>query len=152
MVRKTTRPPQATVVTPGIARLADTAGVAAGVNTLNAITPGSLFGALGVAAGIETVEQAFGAGAIIVAVNHGLTRQPKWVMWFLRCKTAELGYSVGDEVAVVSCQAGTSWASWISSAQIGINFTTTPQLPNKGTGVYGAITVGNWRLVGRTLA
>lgn len=37
-------------------------------------------------------------------VAHGLGGVPRWVRWVLVCQTADLGYSVGDEVDVDSAQ------------------------------------------------
>ncbi|MDP3329429.1 hypothetical protein [Parvibaculum sp.] len=56
----------------------------------------------------ESAEIAFAPGASFRALAHGLGSRPMTVRSFLRCKTADLGYQVGDEVPVMISTGGTT--------------------------------------------
>lgn len=75
--------------------------------------------------------------------GHGLGGQPSMVHGVLVCKSAELGYSVGDEVstAVGVMSVGASATNvWVT-----INSSAGPfQLLNKSTGTAGNLTKANW--------
>src|SRR6267143_81974 len=88
-----------------------------------------------------------GAGTT-VTVAHGLGTVPRNVFVVERCKTAEFGYSIGDEViindhALVSIYADTT--------NVGIVvLTTTPvQIVRRDTFAAGALTLANWKYVVR---
>lgn len=90
-------------------------------------------------------------------LTHGLGSIPKLVQLRLVCKTAENGYSIGDEIL---------WGTAFSGADRGVSITlsateiiyrylnnTTPfNCPNKTTGAMANLTNGNWRLVVRAWA
>lgn len=86
--------------------------------------------------------------------SHGGPRKPDIFKVVLRCKTAELGYSIGDEVGVTDDADGStsgSNQSWASATQIGILITRTtsnpPVIRRKDTGASATITAANWVLV-----
>lgn len=106
----------------------------------------------------ESAEQTITlSGSLTLA--HGLGVEPKNVQFYLICKTAELGYSVGNKV---------HWGTQIFTNTVGSNtgFTTVVDatdirvrysgggfvIPNFNTGTYAAITNGNWRLIARAMA
>ena len=93
---------------------------------------------------------------IIVAVAHGRGSRPRWYQWSLRCKSAELGYSPGDEVQPITGNNATQLAqTWASEAQLGLsmNSGTYPlYVSAKGTGTMAAIALPfgkRWELVVR---
>lgn len=100
-----------------------------------------------------SAEQAFPAAATMVSVSHGLGAVPFSYSVHLRCKTAELGYAVGDEVQITSnidADGGRRNATSVNETSI----TFTPLinnyfLPVKNTAAPGNITAANWRLVFR---
>jgi len=82
-----------------------------------------------------------------VTATHGLGSVPKIYSACLRCKVAEAGYAVGDEVnlAIVN--------SYRTSTEISVIVTATVTLYNKTTGAYGStITSANWKVVFRAFA
>lgn len=56
----------------------------------------------------ESAEIAFAAGGASRVIAHGLGSVPKRVQAFLRCKTADMGYQVGDEIPVMLSTGGTT--------------------------------------------
>jgi hypothetical protein len=88
-------------------------------------------------------------------VAHGLGGYPDGFRAFLECKTAELGYSVGDRVYmnVAHYVAGVtlSLATIADGTNIRVRYgnNTLPSIPNKTTTGGGAtsITAANWKLV-----
>ena len=91
-------------------------------------------------------------GALWSAATGG-PRTPDLVQWVLRCKAVEGGYSVGDEIVILSVdQSDTSrmWTFWNSGATIKIMF-IGPGVPiaRTTTGTPFALTPANWRVVGR---
>lgn len=97
----------------------------------------------------ESPEQTITSGGV-VTLAHGLGAKPDMVRAFLVCKTAELGWSVGDEVSVDVLVAGGSTYNY----SVGFNATNIRAVCgssgcaiNNGTGVTSTITNANWRLV-----
>ena len=105
-----------------------------------------------VARRFESAEQAL---ATTVDVAHGLGAVPWGMRAIIRCKTADLGYAVNDEVDVTAVRhtsglvihaagADATNAFWRISSLPGL------QLPNKATpATVAAITPASWRLVFR---
>ncbi|MGH6879270.1 hypothetical protein [Hypericibacter sp.] len=90
------------------------------------------------------------AGALTLA--HGLGAKPQLRDVFLRCKTAEGGYSIGDEVVWPTGELGTAASSpsiVIDATNISVRYGSSMFVINKGTGASFGITVGNWRAVFR---
>ncbi len=89
-------------------------------------------------------------------LSHGLGTRPKLYGSYLICKTAQLGYSVGDEVPIDSggdnnnfgitvATTGASSLSWIVGDG-GI------RVLNKSTGIMTSITPASWRHIARAWA
>jgi archaellum component FlaG (FlaF/FlaG flagellin family) len=91
---------------------------------------------------------------------HGLGVKPKLIAAALICQTAELGYSINDEVEISTGQqdslANTRGLSVVPDAtNLNIRYgsqTTTFSLVRKDTGVAAAATNANWKLVMRAWA
>lgn len=101
-----------------------------------------------------SAEQTVTAGGTIT-LSHLLGVMPKFAQAFLICKTAELGYSVGDEVPV----SITISASSTFNYQLGLSATTIRAVcGNSGIGISNAAggstaaTPANWRLIVRAWA
>lgn len=97
------------------------------------------------------------AGALTLA--HSLGVLPKLYMAVIICQTAELGYSIGDEVQVNPSVHGSSAESRGLSlvpdaTNINVRFGsgTVMDVINKTTGGVGGITAANWKLVIRAWA
>ncbi|MER9755406.1 hypothetical protein NKJ46_18450 [Mesorhizobium sp. M0166] len=105
-------------------------------------------------ASFESAQQTItNAGALTLA--HGLGVQPKLYIALLQCATAELGYSIGDEIPLSSENSSNKGVSMVADAtSINVRFgSTTMSILNKTTGGgNGAFTNANWRLVVRAWA
>ncbi len=87
-------------------------------------------------------------------LTHGGSRVPDISRLVLRCKTAELGYSVGDEVDVTlhnHTMTDRGFNVWHSTTQTGYVWITglnvAPSLSHKTTGTMTTVTAANWRVV-----
>lgn len=93
-----------------------------------------------------------GAGTAISPLSHGLPGVPRQVRGVLVCLTAELGYSVGDEVPMENCYTNGAafliFTPSVSATTLSCIQTSaaTPALRAKSTGVDTAITTANWNL------
>lgn len=100
--------------------------------------------------GFESSEQTITADTT-TNVAHGLSAVPKIAFGILRCKTAELNYSVGDEVAMpfVAVQGGTDKGVSVGTDGTNVFFTVTDEIviPDKTSGTLSTITNANWRIV-----
>lgn len=95
----------------------------------------------------ESAEQAVATGVTTVA--HGLGAVPRELRAVFVCKTADLGYSVGDEVdaqALTTSSALTNIAVGANATNLFANIRTTIQLPRYDNQNVAAITTGSWRL------
>jgi len=82
-----------------------------------------------------------------VTATHGLGAVPKLYSVCLRCKTAEHGYAVGDEVNLEITNA------YRTSTDVSVRKNASITLYHKTTGVYDyTITNSNWKLVFRAFA
>lgn len=94
-------------------------------------------------------EQAIGSNGTNATWAHGLSGVPTTVRAVIRCKTAELNWSIGDEV-VVTQDRGDNYG-----IQFGANSTVVKWIIgsngidvfNYNTGTVAAITPGNWAIV-----
>lgn len=89
-------------------------------------------------------------------VSHSLGVQPRLVTVSLRCKTAELGHSVGDEVTNFSWRERTvnpasqnnmGYELIASSTQVGVTMASTFITILDASGVYQIITPSSWKFV-----
>lgn len=91
------------------------------------------------------------SAGLVVNVAHGLARTPGVVHYALRCKSAELGYSVGDEVnAELALNGGAPALQGGANATnvLLICASTTMSILRKDTFVAAVLTPGNWKIVG----
>lgn len=114
------------------------------------LAPGALF------ATYESAEQTITANGTL-SLTHGLGGKPRQVMASLVCQTAELGYSIGDEIVLLS-QVGnaldTGFAVTITATTIDVKFgaaAASIRVINKSTGAIASITNANWRMVMRAI-
>lgn len=101
----------------------------------------------------ESAEQTITVGGL-TTVAHGLSGKPRGVLVTVICKTAEHGYSVGDEVAVADTQFDAATTPDNRQATVGFdtggNMFVLPQkiaVYPKGGGAAQTITAANWRLI-----
>lgn len=101
------------------------------------------------------------SNAGLLTIAHGLGVKPKLYLVVLQCTTAELGYSIGDEVMAPQTRStasggGERGISMVPDAtNINIRYAATAspfELLNKTTGVVASATNANWRLVVRAWA
>jgi hypothetical protein len=89
-----------------------------------------------------------GVGGI---VSHGLRKRPEIVKSWLRCKSAELGYAVNDEVDLsVATAGGVGGMSVMSDASILRYSIGNPygiSINPRDGGAYQYVTPSNWRLL-----
>jgi len=102
----------------------------------------------------ESAEQTITLNTTIT-VAHGLARTPKDVQCFLRCKTAELGYAIDDEVnfSVNNASTGSSYNVNPNITRNGTNvitrITQNVTVITLSTGAIAPITLANWKVVFR---
>jgi hypothetical protein len=102
----------------------------------------------------ESAEQSVPGNGNRITLTHGLASTPKLMQVVLRCKTANLGWSVGDEIVLpgihnVSNDHGFTTAAnatQIKFAQFGDIYI---HQWNTGSQTEAAITANSWRLVFR---
>lgn len=103
----------------------------------------------------ESSEQTVPSVAGAVSVAHSLGAVPKLFSASLRCKTAEGGYSVGDEVDLELTYGNSSSRgghAFANSTNVGASMVGSTMILNKTTGSGLYITEANWRLVLRAFA
>ena len=100
-----------------------------------------------------SAEQVITAGGLLT-IAHGLGAEPKDVKFFLVCKTAELGYSVGDKLPWGDNQVTGSTArdgglqSKVDATNIYVRYGSSQSLlMNWSTGSYATFTNAYWRLI-----
>lgn len=126
----------------------------------SAQSAGMRWGDLNFSNSFESAEQTItAAGSLTIA--HGLGVKPKLIQCFLVCKTANLNYSVNDEVLInphfnERNAAGTQGMALVSDAtNINVRYGDQANifaLINKTTGAGADITAGSWRMVLRAYA
>jgi hypothetical protein len=87
-----------------------------------------------------------------ITIAHGLATLPKLLNVFIRNKTIEANYAVGDEASPFPYSNGISASGSVSwdSTNIYISFSGSGiQLNNKTTGVAFTVTPANWKIVAR---
>jgi hypothetical protein len=103
-------------------------------------------GILGNSPSYNSGEITYSAG--ITTVSHGLGRMPYFWRVHVRCKIAQNGYSVGDEIDVTNMVDGDGargYVSWASTTQIKYSIDTI-NLQNTNAD-YAGTTAANFRLV-----
>lgn len=144
--------PAASETVQGKVELATSAEVITGSDTARAVTPAGLKAALGISKFFDTGELAATADAGTTTA-HGLGGLPKLMYTFLRCKTAEHNYAIGDEVAMgpVSASAGSGYQVFADATNIYTRVDIAISLLNSSF-VAANITHANWRIIVRAWA
>jgi hypothetical protein len=93
----------------------------------------------------ESSEQDVEDNAMRIEVEHGLGVVPKLVQAVVRCKQANGGYAVGDEL---DCSAPT----YMNSTKVGFNTFGSLVLTNKATTTTFTPTASRWKVVLRAFA
>jgi hypothetical protein len=106
----------------------------------------------------ESTQQIITSGGSLT-LAHGLSAQPKLYQAYLKCTTAEDGYSIGDEVAINPHIGGPGENSGLSlvpdATNINVRFgngTTAFSIVRKDTGQTTGTTNTSWRLIVRAWA
>jgi hypothetical protein len=92
----------------------------------------------------------------LTTANHGLGFVPKRVECFIRCKTAELNWSVGDEINIANseCTTGSGLrfdCVYADATVVGISFASTTIPDKTSPAARNAPTNANWKFVLRAL-
>jgi hypothetical protein len=139
----------------GVVELATTSEVKTGTSTTLAITPDALRAAIGFSDFYESTPQTIAANTQLT-LAHGLGRKPVLVSVVLQCVTAQLAYSVSDEVYVnlTHDQGGTASNFSIvpDTTNINIRVGNAISILAKDNSAGTSITFTNWRLVVRAWA
>ena len=102
--------------------------------------------AVSLAPAYDSGEVSYGSG--ITTVNHGLGRVPYFWNVRLRCKTANNGYSVGDEIflgSMVDGDGARGYVSWANSTYIKYSIDNV-NIQNTSAD-YAGTTASYWRLI-----
>lgn len=118
-----------------------------------------LLGTIALNEAFESAEQTVAANST-VSVAHGLSSRATMVTAVLRCDSADLGYSIGDEVFLLSGQGSTANDLGISiytpdASNVEVAFGNDAgalRIIEKGTRALSLITPANWKLVIRAWA
>jgi len=112
---------------------------------------GSAFKTQGTSVNFTSAETTIPSPGTVATVAHGLAAVPAQFSAVFRCKTAEFGYSIGDEVAVGSSTTSGNLTFWADATNLGISSVNAGpyNVANRTSHVSSAITVGNWKLVFR---
>lgn len=114
---------------------------------------GTLHARGGIAPTFESAELTITA-ATSNSVAHGLAATPKNFKAIIRCKTAEGGYAVGDELFPTPEDFDTintyGVQCWANATTIGFNCSAGVRVIHKTTGAIVTLTLANWKAVLRT--
>lgn len=129
-----------------------------GTDTAKYATANAINDAFGFSAYFQSTDQTItSAGTLTIA--HGLARKPLLIFAVLKCTTAELNYSINDEVAIAlgandqGSSIGVSVVPDATNLNVRFGNAAIPFLVNnKTTGASANITLANWRLVLRAWA
>ena len=102
----------------------------------------------------ESSELAIPTGSPFTATaTHGLGGIPFNFTTVFRCKTAEYGYAVGDEIAITTDDAPgfTSYNTWMNSTTLGFSSAggVVYRMPSRDGTSFVTLTAANWRIVFR---
>jgi hypothetical protein len=84
---------------------------------------------------------------MVLPQAHGLSALPTQVRASLVCITAELNYSVGDEVQLGCGTASGQGIVEADATNVTILLQGTPSVPDKTAGTPSSITLADWKLV-----
>ena len=116
----------------------------------------TLFGSAVFTESFESAETNIPDVASGITYTHGLSSFPKIIQVFVKCKVADSGYSIGDEVLLGDYgDAGQAQNAWASSTQIGWGHTydgSSVVISDKNANVISVITSPNWLIFIRAYA
>ena len=92
------------------------------------------------------------SSGLVLPQAHGLSSIPALTQAHILCLTAELGYSIGDNVTITQGTASGGCIIAPDATNLTVFLQALPIIPNKSTGTPGAITAANWKLVLRAWA
>ncbi len=103
----------------------------------------------GAISGFVSAETTIGVAGTNTTVAHGLAVVPKSVVVVVRCKTAEFGFSVGDEVAINMGSYSPGIGIYSDAVNVGIILVSggSVGITRKDTFVEASITMSNWKYV-----
>lgn len=147
----------ATTAVKGKVQLLTSAELKTGTDTVKVPTAAAMLAAQGFTAYFASANQTItSAGALTIA--HGLGRQPVLIFPVLKCLTAEQGYSIGDEIALLLQGFNVNNAGLTivpDATNISIRFgsaASAMQAFNKTSGVAVNLTNTSWALIVRAWA
>lgn len=119
------------------------------------VTPAKLSTDVPFRKAFTSTEQTITSGAALPPLPHLLGASPELIQVRLICKTAELGYSIGDEVIINpsdndSAGAGRGISIVPDSTNINIRYSSNANalsVIGKTSGVVNGIINANWRLI-----
>jgi hypothetical protein len=123
------------------------------VGTLSSLTVSGALVANGsgnnIAPSFVSGQVAIGAAGTTTISAHGLGVRPRFIEVTFQNVTAELGYSVGDEVPFTGASGGNAASIYVDATNIGFVFQTasTIAIVRRDTFAIVALTNANWRLV-----
>lgn len=129
-----------------------TASSLTSVGTLSSLTvSGTLTPSGGVAPNFSSAETALPAANGDASVAHGLGAVPRDFWIHLRCKTAEFGYSVGDEILFDGYTQSGAMTIWADATNVGFSRGSGSgsdiHIARRDSTGSIALTDGNWRIV-----
>lgn len=149
--------PAASDTTAGKTEYATNAETETGTDTARSVTPAGLQFKLNSSV-FESAEQTITIDGGTGSVSHGIGGVPQIFGAYLRCKVANVGYAVDDEVMLPMTSGGGAWQGgnvWANSTNIGYILSSDGAggiyLYNKTTGVPTLITPGSWRVILRAV-
>lgn len=144
--------PAASTTTAGKVELATLTEVKTGTDSTRAISPSVMKNAIGFSKFFESSEVTITPNSANAA-NHGLGSMPKLFTVAIRCKVAELGYAVGDEVTDINTRinggVNSEFGSFANATQVGISMSNVITLTRKDNASLSNITNANWKFVFR---
>lgn len=134
--------------------IASSAEVITGTDNAKAISALALKTALGFSAHYESAAQTLTSGGSLT-LAHGLGRKPILIQMYLKCLTAEMGYSINDVVLVPGGAYGNANSSTGAvivpdATNLNVRFgsnTNLWEILNYTTGTAAFITKANWGLI-----
>ncbi|CAN7599868.1 hypothetical protein LJR234_004637 [Mesorhizobium amorphae] len=137
--------------------MAGSTGGDAGAGTINSTGFFRHGTALPFQTAFESAQQTITSGGSLT-LAHGLGAQPKLYLAVLQCTTANIGYSIGDEVALnpgagsqdLALTQGISIVPDATNINVRFGTSSPPfRIVRKDTGAFADITSASWRLVAR---
>lgn len=138
---------------PGIFKLATAAEALAGNSDKHVLSVKGMRELTGMSRFVESSELGITGLHSIRTFNHGLGKVPTLVQCVLRCKVAQAGYSVGDEIKIDSLYGSNEWSNVVFSnaTAVGLIFRNAV-FSRKDNFTNETIIIDRWRIVFRVWA